>query len=52
MKLDCPMHSKQTNLEGVYSWNKMWSLKSLVTLKRESRARLHAGQISGSHSLF
>ena len=32
----------QTSLEGVYSWNKMWSLKSLVTLKCESRTSLHA----------
>ena len=32
MKLDCPMYSKQTN--------KMWSLKSLVMLKCESRTNL------------
>ena len=44
MKLDCPMYSKQTNLKGVYSWNKMWSLKSLVMLKCESRTSLHAVQ--------
>ena len=34
-KVDCP--SKQTNLKGVYSRNKTWSLKSLVILKCESR---------------
>ena len=34
----------QTNLKGVYSWNKMWSLKSLVMLKCESRTSLHAVQ--------
>ena len=36
VKLDCPMYSKQTN--------KMWSLKSLVMLKCESRTSLHAVQ--------
>ena len=36
MKLDCPIYSKQTN--------KMWSLKSLVMLKCESRTSLHAVQ--------
>ena len=35
----------QTNLKGVYSWNKMWSLKSLVMLKCEIRTSLHAVQI-------
>ena len=35
------MDSKQTHLKGVYSWNKMWSLKSLVMLKCESRTSLH-----------
>ena len=30
VKLDCPMHSKQTNLKLVYSWNKLGSIKSLV----------------------
>ena len=30
------MYSKQTNLKGVYSWNKMWSLKSLAVLTFES----------------
>ena len=44
MKLDCPMHSKKTNLKGVYPWNKMWSLKSLVMLKCVSRTSLHAVQ--------
>ena len=34
----------QPNLKGVYSWNKMWSLKSLVMLKCESRTTLHAVQ--------
>ena len=42
MKLDCPMYSKQTNLKGVYSWNKMCSLTSLVMLKCESGTSLHA----------
>ena len=36
MKLDCPMNTNQTN--------KMWSLKSLVSLKCESRTSLHAVQ--------
>ena len=31
-------------LKGVYSWNKMWSLESLVMLKWESRTSLHAVQ--------
>ena len=44
VKLDCPMYSKQTNLKGGYSWNKMWSLKNLVMLKFESRSSLHAAQ--------
>ena len=44
MKLEYPMYSKQTNLKGVYSWNKMWSLKSLVMLKRESITSLHEVQ--------
>ena len=34
----------QTNLKGVYIWNKMWSLKSLVMFKCESRTSLHAVQ--------
>ena len=29
---------------GVYSWSKMWSLKSLAMLKCESRTSLHAVQ--------
>ena len=41
MKLAYPMFSKQTNLKGVYPWNKTWSLKSLVMLKCESKASLH-----------
>ena len=36
VKLDSPMYSKQTN--------KMWSLKSLVMLKYESRTSLHVVQ--------
>ena len=31
-------------LKGVYSWNKMWSLKSLAMLKCESRTSPHAVQ--------
>ena len=31
-------------LKGGYSWNKMWSLTSLVMLKFESRSSLHAVQ--------
>ena len=38
------MYSKQTNLKSVYSWNKMWSLKSLIMFKSESRTSLHAVQ--------
>ena len=37
-----PMYSKQTNLKGIYSWNKMWPLKSLAMLKFESRNSLPA----------
>ena len=44
MKLDCPMYSKETN--------KMWTLKSLVLLKCESRTSLHAAQLSDSQNLF
>ena len=44
VKLDCPMYSKQANSKGVYSWNKMWSLKRLVMLKYESRTDLHIVQ--------
>ena len=44
VKLDCPMYSKQTNLKRVYSWNKMWLLKSLAMLKCESRTSLHTVQ--------
>ena len=32
------------DIEGVYSSNKMWSLKSLAKLKCESRISLHAVQ--------
>ena len=42
MKLDCSMYSTLTNLKDGYSLNKMWSSKSLVTLKFESRSSLHA----------
>ena len=31
-------------LKGVYSWNNMWSLKSLAMLKCESRTSLNAVQ--------
>ena len=34
----------QTNLKGVYSWNKTCSLKSLVMLKCASRTSLNAVQ--------
>ena len=44
VKLDCPMHSKQINLKGVYSWNKMWPLKSLAMLKCGSRTNIHVVQ--------
>ena len=33
--------SKITDNKGVYSWNKMWSLKSLAFLKCESTTSLH-----------
>ena len=46
MKLEYPTYSKQTYLEGVYSWNKMWSLKSLVMLKCESRTSPYASPYS------
>ena len=36
------MYIKQTNLKGVYSWNKRWPLKSLAMLKFESRNSLPA----------
>ena len=39
MKLESPI-CMQTNLKGVYSWNKMWPLKSLVMLQCESRTSL------------
>ena len=40
-RLDCPVYSKHTNLKDAHSWNKVWSLKSLVMLKCESRTSLH-----------
>ena len=49
------MYSKQTHLRGVYSCNKMWSLKSLVMLKFESRTSLHTVQYKsqpGSAMMF
>ena len=46
------MYSKQINLKGGYSWNKMWSLKSLVMLRFESGTSLHAINISHSQGLF
>ena len=42
MELDCVMYSKQKNLEGVYSWSKMWSLKALAILKCENKNNVHA----------
>ena len=42
----------QTKLKGVYSWNKMWSLKSLVMLKCESRTSLMQYNMSDSQALF
>ena len=45
----------QTNLKGVYSWNNMWSLQSLVILKCDSSTSLHAIQSkrqSGSVLMF
>ena len=53
--LNTSMYSKQTNLKGLYSWNKMWSLKSLAMLKCESRTTLHAVEYkwqSGSVLMF
>ena len=44
MNLDCPMYSEQTNLKGIYSWNKMWLLKSFAMLKCQGRTTLHAVQ--------
>ena len=44
VKRGCPMYNKQTNLQGVYSWNKTWSLKSLVILKSENKTSLHEVQ--------
>ena len=48
------MYSKQKklNLKGVYSWNNIWTLKSLVMLESESRTSLHAYNISDSQALF
>ena len=46
------MYSKQTNLKGVYSWNKMWSLKSLVMLKYEDRNSYMQYNKSDRHALF
>ena len=36
--------SKITDNKGVYSWNKIWLLKSLAKLKCESKTSLHAVQ--------
>ena len=44
VKRGCPMYNEQTNLQGVYSWNRAWSLKSLVILKSESKTSLHEVQ--------
>ena len=38
------VHSKETSLKGVYSWNKTWLFKGLVMLKRESRTSMLAVQ--------
>ena len=38
------MYNKQTNLRSVYSWNKLWSLKSLAMLKCERRTSVLAVQ--------
>ena len=38
------MYSKQANLKGVYSWNKMRSLKGFAMLKFDSRTSLRAIQ--------
>ena len=46
------MYSKQTNLQGVYSWNKMWSLKGLAMLKCETRFCLYVVQPKDSQALF
>ena len=52
VKRGCPMYDKQMSLKGVYSWNKMRSLKSLVMSKCESTISLHAVQYSDSQVLF
>ena len=52
------MYSKQTNLESAYSWNKMWSWKSLVMYvttesKRVSLSLVYMKyNISDSQALF
>ena len=35
------IYNKQTNLKGLYSWNKMWPLKNLAMLKCENKTSLH-----------
>ena len=52
MKLDCPMYTTQTDLKGVYSCNNMWSLKSLVMLKCESKLVYMQYSISDSQTMF
>ena len=38
------MYGKQKNLESVYSWSKMWSLKVLAILKCYNKTSVHAAQ--------
>ena len=52
MKLDCPMYTTKTDLKGVYSCNNMWSLKSLVMLKCESKLVYMQYSISDSQTMF
>ena len=45
--LNAPFQYSQSEImdnKGVYSSNKMWSLKSLAKLKCESKTSLHAAQ--------
>ena len=44
--------SKIMDKNGVYSSNKMWSLKSLTKLKCECRTSLHAVQYKGQLGFF
>ena len=38
------MYNKETNLKGLYTWNKMWPLTNLAMLNSENRTSLHAVQ--------